>query len=137
MSVFIDSSVWFASMVARDRNNSRATAILSDADGYLTSDYVVVETWLLLNSRYGKHGADSFWERIRRGPAKVEFITPADLEAAWAIGEIFADQAFSIVDKTSFAVMERLGLRRAASFDHDFAIYRYGRGRDRAFEILR
>jgi len=34
----------------------------------------------------------------------------------------------------SFAVMERLGLTRAASFDDDFAVYRYGRNRDRAFE---
>jgi hypothetical protein len=33
--------------------------------------------------------------------------------------------------------MERLGLTRAASFDDDFAVYRYGRGRDKAFEVLR
>jgi hypothetical protein len=33
--------------------------------------------------------------------------------------------------------MERLGLTRAASFDDDFAIYRYGRSHDRAFEVLR
>ena len=53
------------------------------------------------------------------------------------IGELFTDQRFSIVDRTSFAVMERLGLTRVASFDQDFAIYRYGRKRDRAFEVLR
>jgi predicted nucleic acid-binding protein len=50
---------------------------------------------------------------------------------------MFSDQDFSLVDRTSFAVMERLGLVRAASFDDHFAIYRYGRNRDRAFEILR
>jgi predicted nucleic acid-binding protein len=61
----------------------------------------------------------------------------ADLRAAWAIGDVFPDQDFSVVDKTSFAVMERLGVTRAASFDSDFATYRYGRRRDRAFEILR
>jgi predicted nucleic acid-binding protein len=32
--------------------------------------------------------------------------------------------------------MERLGLVRVVSFDIHFAIYRYGRRRDRAFEIL-
>jgi predicted nucleic acid-binding protein len=58
------------------------------------------------------------------------------MDAAWTIGEVFADQEFSIVDRTSFAVMERLGITRAASFDKDFAVYRYGRNRDRAFEIL-
>jgi uncharacterized protein len=49
----------------------------------------------------------------------------------------FRDQKFSIVDRTSFAVMHRLGLHRVASFDDDFAIYRYGRSRDRAFSVLR
>lgn len=33
--------------------------------------------------------------------------------------------------------MERLGLERAASFDDDFAVYRWGPGRRRAFEVLR
>ena len=33
--------------------------------------------------------------------------------------------------------MERLGIFRVASLDDDFAIYRYGRNRDRAFEVLR
>ena len=33
--------------------------------------------------------------------------------------------------------MQRLGVTRAASFDDDFGVYRFGRDRDRAFEILR
>ena len=57
--------------------------------------------------------------------------------AAWVMGEDFPDQDFSLVDRTSFAVMERLGLERAASFDEDFAVYRWGPGRRRAFDVLR
>jgi predicted nucleic acid-binding protein len=63
-------------------------------------------------------------------------VTAADMEAAWTIGDNFPDQEFSIVDKTSFAVMERLGITRVASLDKDFAIYRYGPRRERAFEIV-
>jgi predicted nucleic acid-binding protein len=44
------------------------------------------------------------------------------MNAAWALGEAFAYQEFSIVDRTSFAVMERLGIARAAIFDKGFAI---------------
>ena len=133
----MDSSVWFAAAVARDRSNARAKAILRQTNDHVTTDHILVETWLLLNSRYHRQAAESFWENIRRGPVRVELITAADLERAWAIGEAFADQDFSIVDRTSFAVMERLGIFQAASFDDDFAVYRYGRNRERAFEIMR
>ncbi len=33
--------------------------------------------------------------------------------------------------------MERLGVHRAVTFDDDFAVYRFGPRRDRAFEVLR
>ncbi len=33
--------------------------------------------------------------------------------------------------------MERRGIARVASFDRDFAIYRYGPDRDWAIEVLR
>ena len=67
----------------------------------------------------------------------VEPVTAADLEVAFAIGEAFPDQDFSIVDRSSFAVMQRLGVFRAASLDEHFAIFRFGRARSRAFEIIR
>ncbi len=57
--------------------------------------------------------------------------------SATGIAQAFADQDFSIVDCTSFAVMQRLGVYRAASFDDDFAVFRFGRARRRAFEVVR
>jgi predicted nucleic acid-binding protein len=137
VSIFVDSSFWFATVVARDQHNPRARAILREVHGFVTTDHVIVETWLLLNSRYNRAAAEQFWIRCWQGAVDVEMVTMADMLAARAIGEEFTDQDFSIVDRTSFAVMERLGLTRAASFDQDFAIYRYGRNRDRAFEVLR
>jgi predicted nucleic acid-binding protein len=137
LTVFIDSSAWYAAANIRDRHNVRVKAILPELVGRLTTDHVLVETWLLLNSRVNRQAAENFWLGMRRGAADIERVTPADLEAAWAIGEAFPDQDFSIVDRTSFAVMERLGITRAASFDDHFAIYRYGRNRDRAFEVVR
>ena len=137
MSVFVDSSIWFAAAVPRDRDNARAKIVLQEIADRVTSDHVVVETWLLLNSRYHRRGAERFWDSIRRGAVRVETANAADFEAAWAIGESFLDQDFSIVDRTSFVIMERLGITRAASLDAHFAIYRYGRERNKAFEILR
>ncbi|MFQ5990401.1 MAG: hypothetical protein ACE5K9_10845 [Candidatus Methylomirabilales bacterium] len=38
-------------------------------------------------------------------------VDPVDLEAAWHIGQAFANQVFSFVDCTTFALMERRGKR--------------------------
>lgn len=137
MSVFVDSSVWFAAANIKDRNNAAAKQLLGGSTNLITTDHVLVESWLVIRRHIHRRAAEGYWEGIRRGLAVVEKVRPADLDHAWAIGVAFPDQDFSIVDRTSFAVMERLGLTRVASFDSDFAIYRYGRNRDRAFEILR
>ena len=137
MNVFVDTSVWFAAANIRDGLNARAKALLAEISGAVLTDHVLVETWGLLNNKVHRPAAENFWLGVRRGVAHLEKVTAADLEVAWAIGEAFSDQEFSIVDRTSFAVMERLGLTRAATFDDDFAIYRYGRGRNKSFEILR
>lgn len=137
MSLFVDSSAWYAAADRDDRDNERAREILSGGEPLLTTDHVLVETWVLLRHRLHRQAAERFWEGIRGGVAMLEPVLAADLEAAWAIGQAFADQDFSIVDRTSFAVMERLGLDRVASFDDHFAVYRYGRDRRRAFAVIR
>lgn len=103
----------------------------------VTSDHVLVETWRLLRSRLGFDAAEQFWDGLRLGPARVELVLERDLEGAWQIGRTFSDQDFSLVDRTSFALMERLGVSRAVTFDDDFAVYRYGASRDRAFTLVR
>jgi uncharacterized protein len=110
---------------------------VGSGEALVTSDHVLVETWLLLAHRVGRSAAEQWWEAIRGGAASVEPVILADLEVAFAIGEAFADQDFSIVDRTSFAVMQRLGVFRAATLDEHFAIFRFGRDRTRAFEIVR
>ena len=137
MSLFVDTSVWYAAPDRGDRGNPRAKEILSAADRRVTTDHVLIETWLLLRHRLNRDAAERFWDGLRRGVALVEPVTAADLEGAWAIGEAFADQDFSAIDRTSFAVKQRLGVERAASFGDDFAVFRYGRRRERAFRVVR
>jgi len=136
MSLFVDTSVWYAAADRGDRRNARAKRILSSGEPLITTDHVLVESWLLFHHRLGAEAATRFWEGLRTGVGMIESVTAADLEAAWSIGEAFADHDFSIVDRTSFAVMQRLGVHRAATFDSDFAVFRFGPGRRRAFTVV-
>jgi uncharacterized protein len=137
LTLFVDSSAFYAAADIGDSSHDRAMAVLSSGEDLITSDHVLIESWLLMRHRLGRTAAERFWAAIRGGAAALEPVGAADLEVAWSIGQAFSDQDFSIVDRTSFAVMERLGVLRAASFDADFAVYRFGPRRERAFEILR
>jgi uncharacterized protein len=137
MSLFVDTSIWYAAADKSDPHNRRAKAILSDGGPLLTTDHVLLETWTLLRYRLGRSAAERFWEGLRNGVATVEIAGAADLEVAWQIGNSYRDQDFSFVDRTSFAVMRRLGIVRAASLDDDFAIFRFGPNRRQAFTVIR
>jgi predicted nucleic acid-binding protein len=92
---------------------------------------------MLMLRRLGFKAAERWWSGLRSGTCRVESVGEADLAVAWTIGEAFADQRFSIVDRTSFAVMLRAGLSRAASLDDDFLVFRHGAKRERAFDVIR
>jgi predicted nucleic acid-binding protein len=137
MSLFVDTSTWYAAADSSDRSNARSKAILKSGEPLVTSDHVLVETWTLLHHKLGRKAAERFWEGLRSGIAVIEPVTVADLEVAWDIGASWRDQDFSIVDRTSFAVMRRLGIDRVASLDADFAVFRFGPKRRESFHVLR
>lgn len=97
----------------------------------------MVETWTLIHHRLQPNAAERFWQGLRSGVATIEPVGLADLETAWQIGISWPDQDFSIVDRTSFAAMNRLGIERAASLDDHFAVFRFGPQRRQSFIVLR
>jgi len=134
MSLFVDTSIWYAAVDASDIDNGRARRILSANELFVTTDHVLVETWKLVHHRLGRRRAEKFWEGLREG-ASIEVVGTADLETAWHIGLSWRDQDFSIIDRTSFAVMLRLGIERVASLDEHFAVFRFGPRRRHSFAI--
>lgn len=136
MSLFVDTSIWYAAADSSDRSNARAKAILKSGEALITSDHVLVESWTLLRYRLQRTAAERFWDGLRSGIAVVETVGLADLEAAWDIGLFWRDQDFSMVDRTSFAVMRRLGMDRVASLDEHFAVFRFGAKRRQCFTVI-
>src|SRR5207237_7741474 len=133
----VDSAIWYAAADTYDRSNSRSKAMLKSGGTLVTSDHVLVETWTLLHHKLDRKAAEGFWEGLRSGIALIEAVTLADLEVAWDIGVSWCDQDFSIVDRTSFAVMRRLGIDRVASLDAHFAVFLFGPKRRQSFHVIR
>lgn len=136
MRVFVDTSAWFAAVNGNDIQHERAKAALSGQAELLTSTLVLGETWRLLHQKLHWQAAEAFWRIIRQGAAELETVIAADMEAAWLIGQRYPDQDFSLTDRTSFAMMERLQVLDVATFDKDFAIYRFGGNRSGAFRLV-
>jgi uncharacterized protein len=137
MSLFVDTSIWYAAADASESGNRRAKAILKAGKALVTTDHVLLETWTLLHRRLDRRAADRFWDGLRGGVASLELVGAADLETAWQIGLTWKDQDFSLVDRTSFAVMRRLGIEQVASLDEHFAIFRFGPRNRQAFTVVR
>ncbi len=96
----------------------------------------MVETWLLVRSRLGHGAALQFWDDLAHGLATVAGLSSADLAAARGIAEAWRDQELSLVDCTSFAFIDRLGLDRALAFDTHFRIFRWGPGKRRKLTLV-
>lgn len=88
-----------------------------------TSNFVLAETHGLLLRRANRALALAVIQRIIRGTISIERISPAEEQQAVEIIARYDDKDFSYTDTTSFAVMERLGIDTAFTFDRHFAQY--------------
>lgn len=137
--LFVDTSAFYAVADGGDRHHREALSALQTniaTEQVLTSDHVVIETWLLICSRLGRSAAIRFWDGISIEVFMVVGVMAQDLRRGREIAQDWSDQAFSIVDCTSFALIERLDIRRAFSFDKHFRMVRLGWRRQRALEIV-
>ena len=135
-SSYVDTSAWVSMADSAEASHRVVAEALRIRQGRLvTSDHVLHETWAVMRYRHNSHAAEKLVNAIRSGIARIEVSGLADLETAAAIGAAYADQEFSLSDRTSWAVMERLGIHDAISLDNDFRIYRFGPGRRHAFTV--
>ncbi len=138
MRTFVDTSGFYALADRADRHHLAARAAFARrrADGdWMTTDHVVVESWLLLRARLGYDAALRFWDALAGGLATVGGLSSPDLVRARALADEWRDQEFSFVDCTSFAFIERLGLERALAFDAHFRVVRLGPSKRRKLEL--
>lgn len=123
--MFVDAGAFIGLYARRDQYSERAMAIWHELQPHRstlrTTDFVVAETLNLLGKVAGPQAAAQAGLAIYR-QLTVMAVEQADVLTALDWMRRYADQRFSFVDCTSFVVMRRLGLKRAFTFDHHFAI---------------
>lgn len=128
MKIFVDTAGWIA---IADRNDQYAkiagqfyTELILKRSNLLTSNLVLTETFNLLARTIGAKATINFGNALKTNVfLKIESITPIDWESGWNILGKYTDKHFSFTDCTSFALMERLKIKSAFTFDAHFRQY--------------
>lgn len=125
--VLLDSSAFLALISRRDAHHVEAQAawarLIDERWSTFTSNFVVAETHALFLARLGRDSAATFLRDIARSSTVIVRVSVRDEARARAIIIQYEDKDFSLTDATSFAVMERLRIRHALTFDRHFAQY--------------
>jgi predicted nucleic acid-binding protein len=122
--VLVDTSAVYALL---DRSDACHKAAKDSLEGFkkarsepFLTNFIVAECHALALTRLGAALARNW---LLSNVWTVERVTPDDETQAREIIRKYADKSFSYTDATSFAVMERLGLRTAFAFDPHFRQY--------------
>jgi predicted nucleic acid-binding protein len=125
--VLVDTSAYFALADQQDRNHEAALRVRNRLIGerwrLLTTNFVIAETHALLLARLGRAIALRVLQQIDRSTTTIVRVSEGDEMRARGILSKYDDKDFSFTDAASFAVMERLRMSQAFSFDRDFAQY--------------
>jgi predicted nucleic acid-binding protein len=123
--IFVDTSAWVALADRRDAHHRKAASVfpslLRQSRSLVTSNLVIAETYILLRKEMGRTAAASFLEKIKASPRVMKICSDEETESeAEKILAKYKDQDFSYTDAVSFAIMHRMGIKKAFCFDRHF-----------------
>jgi uncharacterized protein len=125
--LFVDTGAWYALVDGKDPDHGSARKFFEkNRIPLITTNFIFDETVTLLRKRLGWPVAHEFGRRLKEsGFAGLLSVTESDEELAWEIFRKYRDHDFSYTDCTSFAVMKRLGIKTAFTFDGHFVSMKF------------
>ncbi len=130
-AMFVDTSAFLALLDADDEHHSKVKQawadLLQSEILLITSNYVLVETFALVQHRLGVEAVRVFQEDIVP-LLDIRWLDAASHAAAISALLAAGRKKLSLVDCSSFDVMRRGGLKRAFTLDRHF--------REQGFEAL-
>jgi predicted nucleic acid-binding protein len=122
VTVFVDTSAWYALLSSDDPQHDRAGSLLEELrqtnEPLTTHNYVVVESAALVERRLGRRSAARLFADLVP-IADVESIQPSLHDVALA-AYLATGSRTSFVDHVSFALMRERAINTAFAFDDDF-----------------
>ena len=125
--VFVDTAGWASLFIATETYHEQAghwfSQVRDQGSELMTTNYVLIELVALLNSplRVPRSRLFQYVDAIRSASyVRVIHVDAAVDAAAWALLKSREDKAWSLVDATSFVLMQQLGLLEALTTDHHF-----------------
>ncbi len=124
---FVDTGAWYALADKKDPDHGQAECFFrNNKIPLLATNFIFDETITLLRSRLGWNVAKDFGQKLKKSSfATLISVKDEDEDRAWEIFLKYKDKDFSYTDCTSFAVMERLKMDTAFSFDKHFLIMKF------------
>ena len=123
--VFADSGYWIASINFGDQLIERSAAVVNSLGPYrlITSEMVLIEVLNHFSGR-GSLARSAAWEVVEnlRMNTDIDVIPLTSAQFAEAVDRYGSrlDQSWSLVDCSSFVLMEERGIRDALAYDVDF-----------------
>jgi len=126
-SAFMDSSGFLPLVAPNDAHYQEARTLWQRLErerwSIFTTNFVVAETHSLFLVRLNQMRATEFLREIETSSITIIRVNPNDEKQAREIIFKYDDKDFSLVDATSFVIMERLGIPYAFTFDRHFSQY--------------
>lgn len=122
--LFVDSGAFLAYFSKKDPCHEKARKVIDKTIAIVITDYVYDEILTLTRRRLGIKPSIEIMEHIKHNKdIEVAVVTEKDKNKAEEIFKKYTDKDFSFTDCTTFAVIERLGLKNVLSFDKHFQQY--------------
>ena len=123
MTVFVGTSALFALLDADDAGHGLALPAwnsgIDECAGFVTTNYVVVETIALAQRRLGIHAMRTLIDEMLPMVDTI-WVTDADHTTGLNLLLMAARRRLSLVDCVTFAIMRRTGIREYLGLDPHF-----------------
>ncbi len=123
MRIFIDTSAFYALLDRDDANHSPAKRVWPDllnaGNILVTSNYILIESFALLQNRLGFDAVRGLQEDILP-LVNAEFVTPEAHRSGVAALLSASRRGLSLVDCVSFEIMRTSGIKSAFAFNPHF-----------------